>query len=79
MTETAHWRNRPDKSQPFFSVFNLTVTHESQIFPSSPARKGKPLVTAPAKIQVPPYYPDTPAIREELARMYDNIADMDAR
>ena len=44
----AHWRNRPDKSQPFFSVFNLEVTHESQIFPSSPARKGKPLVTDPA-------------------------------
>ena len=68
-----------DKSQPFFSVFNLEVTHESQIFPSSPARKGKPLVTDPAKITVPPYYPDTPLVREELARMYDNIADMDAR
>jgi len=53
------------------------VTHESQIFPSSPARKGKPLVTSPASIAVPPYYPDTPAVREELARMYDNIADMD--
>jgi N-sulfoglucosamine sulfohydrolase len=79
VTDKAHWRNRADKSQPFFSVFNLMVTHESQIFPSSPARKGKPLVTDPAKIQVPPYYPDTPAIREELARMYDNIADMDGQ
>src|SRR5205085_10308078 len=26
----AHWRNRP-KGRPFFSVFNLLVTHESQI------------------------------------------------
>ena len=76
---TAHWRNRPDKSQPFFSVFNIEVTHESQIFPSSPARTGKPLVTDPATLQVPPYYPDTPLVRQELARMYDNIADMDAR
>jgi N-sulfoglucosamine sulfohydrolase len=76
---TAHWRSRPDASQPFFSVFNLQVTHESQIFPSSPARKGKPLVTAPHTIRVPPYYPDTPAVREELARMYDNIADMDGQ
>ena len=75
----AHWRNRPDKSRPFFSVFNLVVSHESQAFPTSPARKGKPLVTDPAKIQVPPYYPDTPLVREELARMYDNIADMDAQ
>jgi N-sulfoglucosamine sulfohydrolase len=79
VSEKAHWRNRPNKSQPFFSVFNLTVTHESQIFPSSPARKGKPLVTDPARLEVPPYYPDTPAVREELARMYDNIADMDGQ
>ena len=75
----AHWRNRTDKSQPFFSVFNIAVTHESQIFPSSPARKGKPRVTDPAKVPVPPYYPDTPLVREELARVYDNIADMDAQ
>ena len=33
VTETAHWRGRPDRSRPFFSVFNLMVTHESQIFP----------------------------------------------
>jgi N-sulfoglucosamine sulfohydrolase len=75
----AHWRHRPDNTQPFFSVFNLMVTHESQIFPTSPARKGKPLVTDPAKIVVPPYYPDTPVVRKELARMYDNIADMDGQ
>ena len=79
VSKTAHWRNRPDRNQPFFSVFNLEVTHESQIFPSSPARKGKPLVTDPAKVDVPPYYPDTPAVREELARLYDNIADMDTQ
>jgi len=75
----AHWRNRRDTNQPFFAVFNLEVTHESQIFPTSPARKGKPLVTDPARVVVPPYYPDTPAVREELARMYDNIADMDGQ
>jgi N-sulfoglucosamine sulfohydrolase len=75
----AHWRNRRDRNQPFFSVFNLMVTHESQIFPTSPARKGKPLVTDPAKVMVPPYYPDTPLVRAELARVYDNIADMDAQ
>ena len=75
----AHWRNRTDRSQPFFSVFNLMVTHESQIFPSSPARKGKALVTDLERVVVPPYYPDTPLVREELARMYDNIADMDGQ
>ncbi|MBA2354390.1 MAG: sulfatase-like hydrolase/transferase, partial [Acidobacteria bacterium] len=75
----AHWRHRPDPAQPFFSVFNLEVTHESQSFPTSPARKGKPLITRPSDVEVPPYYPDTPVVRQELARMYDNIADMDAQ
>jgi len=60
-------------------VFNLEVTHESQSFPSSPARKGKPVVTNPAAIKVPPYYPDSPVVRDELARMYDNVADMDGQ
>ena len=72
----AHWRNRRDRSQPFFSVFNLEVTHESRLFPGSAERK-KPLVTDPASVQVPPYYPDTPVVREDLARHYDNIAEMD--
>ena len=76
---TAHWRNRADRSQPFFSVFNIEVTHESQIFPSSPARAGKPVITNAGTLEVPPYYPDTPVVRQELARMYDNIADMDAQ
>lgn len=25
----AHWRNRKEKDQPFFAVFNSTITHES--------------------------------------------------
>jgi N-sulfoglucosamine sulfohydrolase len=75
----AHWRNRRDKSQPFFSVFNLEITHESRIFPGSATRKGKPPVTSPASVAVPPYYPDTPVIREDLAYLYDNIAAMDAQ
>jgi N-sulfoglucosamine sulfohydrolase len=75
----AHWRNRANKDQPFLSVFNLEVTHESQIFPSSPARKGKRLVTDPTELEVPPYYPDTPGVRQELPRMSDTIGEMDAQ
>jgi arylsulfatase A-like enzyme len=76
----AHWRNRRDRSQPFFSVFNFETTHESQIFPQSASRgAGSPPVTDPARVVVPPYYPDTPAIRDDLARHYDNIARMDTQ
>jgi N-sulfoglucosamine sulfohydrolase len=74
--QKAHWRNRPDPNQPFFSVFNIEVTHESRVFPGSAERK-KPLQTDPAKVEVPPYYPDTPVVREDIARHYDNIAEMD--
>ena len=27
---TAHWRKRPDKAQPFFSIFNLMTSHQSR-------------------------------------------------
>jgi len=68
----AHWRNRPP-SMPFFSVFNLTSTHESQCWP----REGEKLIHDPAKAKVSPYYPDTQIVRENIARYYDNISRMD--
>ena len=74
--QQAHWRNRPDPAQPFFSVFNIEVTHESRLFPGSAERK-KPRVTDPASVHVPPYYPDTAVVRDDLAQHYDNIAEMD--
>ncbi|MEJ7691721.1 sulfatase [Daejeonella sp.] len=68
----AHWRNRPP-GKPFFSVVNFEVTHESQIW----ARKNDPLLVDPAKVKLPPYYPESPIIRRDLARMYSNIMEMD--
>lgn len=70
----AHWRGRPDQKQPFFSVFNFMVTHESQVW----ARADKPLRVDPTTVKVPPYYLDTPIIRRDLARYYDNIMVMDS-
>ena len=72
----AHWKNRPNKEQPFFAVFNLTMTHESGAFES---KKRHPRVVDPAAVSVPPYYPDTATVRGDIARTYDNIAAMDAR
>ncbi|OAV44866.1 sulfatase-like hydrolase/transferase [Lewinella sp. 4G2] len=28
----AHWRHRPDPEMPFFSIFNMEITHESQVW-----------------------------------------------
>lgn len=71
----AHWRNRPDSREPFFAVFNHTATHESGTFAGT---KRKPKVVDSAAVDVPPYYPDTPTVRSDIARTYDNIAAMDA-
>lgn len=71
-SETAHWRNRRP-GQPFFAVFNFTVTHESQDWP----KEGETLQTDPASVQVPPYYPDTPKVRAAIARHYDNLRKAD--
>ncbi|MEM8627889.1 MAG: sulfatase-like hydrolase/transferase [Pseudomonadota bacterium] len=35
-------------------------------------------VTDPSLIELPPYYPDTPTVRADMARHYDNISAMDA-
>jgi len=66
------WRNRPG-NMPFFSVINLNVSHESRNWP----KKNEKLVHEPAKAPVPPYYPDTPIVRQNIARYYDNVSKMD--
>lgn len=78
----AHWRNRAP-GQPFFAVRNLTVTHESQIrctderFAQHMARVKPEDRHDPLKAVLPPYYPDTPVVRNDWARYYDLITAMD--
>jgi arylsulfatase A-like enzyme len=69
----ATWKNRP-QGQPFFSIFNINTTHEGQIW----MRKDS-LEIQPGDIDMSrfPYLPDDPVIRQDLARMYTNIAIMD--
>jgi arylsulfatase A-like enzyme len=71
-SQQAHWRNRRP-GQPFFAVFNFTVTHESGVF----GQGRSPKVINPKDIPLPPYYPDTPVIRADMAKHYDNIAVLD--
>jgi len=79
-----HWRNRP-AGQPFFAVFNIEVSHESQIrVPEAQYRKNTARLTPPqrhdpAQAPVPPFHPDTPEVRRDWARYYDNITAMDYR
>lgn len=67
----AHWKNRA-AGQPFFAVFNITATHESQI-------RSRPhtLVHDPAKVPIPAYHPDAPEVRQDWTQYYDKITEMD--
>ena len=77
----AHWRNRRDPEQPFFAVFNLTMTHESKVWPEGwreVVRGLEPgVLRSAADVVVPPLYPDTERVRGDFARLADLIAVMD--
>ncbi len=67
-----HWRKRKN-GQPFFTVFNFAVCHESQVW----ARGNDSLYVDPSQVPVPPYFPDTPIIRHDLAVNYSNLKRLD--
>ncbi len=83
----AHWRSEARKEgQPFFAVFNHEVTHQSrtmvwpyEVFQREVQSKLPPdQIHDPAKVALPPYYPDTPVMRRELARFHDCVSALDA-
>ncbi len=71
-SKTHHFRNRK-VGQPFFSVFNFSVCHESQIW----ARGKDTLFVDPSILKVPPYFPDNDTIRHDLAVNYSNLKRLD--
>jgi uncharacterized sulfatase len=79
----AHWRNRPTKDTPFFAVINLTTTHESQVrLPERQLEARRRTLSPeelhdPALAPLPPYYPDTPVVRRDIANYYDNLTFTD--
>ena len=78
----AHWRTRPDPSQPFFAVFNFTGCHESGIASDSKYREVTRVLKESqrqdaSQLSLPPYYPDSPIVREHWKRNYELITAMD--
>lgn len=78
------WRERAE-GQPFFSVINLTCSHESQIRHGekmhaaileklAPEQRHDPDLAGPF---LPPIYPNTPEARKDWAWYADNISEMD--
>ena len=78
---TADWTKKLPR-QPFFAYKNFGASHESSIRMSDKFKT----VTAqlkpserhdPAKIMLPPFYPDTPEARRDLANYYDLVTAVD--
>jgi len=71
-SKEASWEKR-NKDQPFFSVFNFGVTHESQIW----LRDKQELKVDPNSLSVPPFFPNDSLTRHALAVNYSNLVEMD--
>lgn len=89
----ADWEGRKD-GQPFFFMQTYLTSHESMLWTEQAAsdhplgefvlrftksvRDNRRATVDPADVDVPPYYPDTPGVRRDIAVQYDNIAFTDA-
>jgi len=82
VSANAHWKNRK-AGQPFFAVFNNTVSHESQVLKRGAAHEENVKRLRPAdrqdaaKVTLPPYYPDTPEVRRDWANYLELITAVD--
>ncbi len=80
----AHWRNRPDKGQPFFAVFNYGACHSSitKISEDVIVRQRLNRLQGedfhdPAGAPIPPFHPDVPEFRRAWSRYYDAVNQVD--
>ena len=85
-SKKAHWRNRPDKDQPFFAVFNFGECHSSitkiaeDVIVKQRLNRLKSVdFHDPAAAPIPPYHPDVPEFRKSWARYYDSVTQVDYR
>jgi arylsulfatase A-like enzyme len=77
------WENGLPRDRPFFAYRNMAGTHESTMW-RPPAELDpnwqEPTHQSwadPQHVPLPPYLPDLPEVRLQLARYYDNLAEQD--
>src|SRR5262245_11266666 len=80
---TQNWMTKGEFKEPFFAFINLYVTHEIQIrvpqpkYETNTSRLKPSEHRDPAKVTLPPYYPDAPEVRKDVATYHENITAMD--
>jgi len=70
--KNAHWRNR-NENQPFFSVFNFNITHESRIWNNYKKHSSDEI----NKVILPPFFPNNKTIKNDFVTNYKNIEKLD--
>ena len=71
-SKSAHWRNRK-KEQPFFSVFNFNITHESSIWKNKIPYSEEEL----ENVIIPYIFPEENEIKNDFITNYKNIEKLD--
>lgn len=69
------WRECP-KDRPFFATVNFYEAHRGGSWKEI---EGMPVRTDPASVVVPPYYPDDPVVRRDLAEYHDVMSLLDLK
>ncbi|MEM7485502.1 MAG: sulfatase-like hydrolase/transferase [Bacteroidota bacterium] len=70
----SNYKNKK-KGQPFFHIQNIHDSHEKNIHKYIPDSL---LKHRPERMKIPPYHPDTKAVRHDWAQYYDKISIMDS-
>jgi arylsulfatase A-like enzyme len=73
----ASWRNRPDKTQPFFHWQSHAQSHEGSLHFSKKVFDNEKTATDPASVKLADYHPDTPLFRYTHARYHDRMKVID--
>jgi arylsulfatase A-like enzyme len=71
------WNDLPTH-QPFFAQVNFSETHRVG-HKKRPAPWQSPRRADPAKVELPPYYPDHPVTREDWAGYLDAVSELDQK
>ncbi|MDV3663578.1 sulfatase [Elizabethkingia anophelis] len=67
----ADYKNRKE-GQPFFSIYNFFITHESQVM-----KYADTLTVKPQDVKIPEYYENTPTTKKDIANLFTRIETMD--
>ncbi|KGK00086.1 sulfatase-like hydrolase/transferase [Thalassotalea sp. ND16A] len=76
-SKKASWRNRPDKSSPFFHMESHSASHESRMHFSEQSIDSKKLKHQANSVKLFPYFPDTAVFRYSHAYYLDKQLEID--